>query len=216
MDFYHAASSSAGEAPTAEGSPQGAAEVDCVLSTGELFELAKELEVSEVGDRAGVTHRGDSLVSLGATAGASTIKATTTGQDDATSKPEIDTSLASRSPLSSLLAALTSPMSVEGVAAAPEWDKVASGGYAEHAARFAACALAVGLGLTGLDEAAMSVAGPLDWTRGRNGDMWEAALTVPGSDVGSLGDTQIEPITIRVCTAYGFRNIQGVISRLRK
>lgn len=44
---------------------------------------------------------------------------------------------------------------------------------------------------------------PLQWTRGRNSDLFEATLTVGGQ------------VVLRVARAYGFRNIQGVLRKMK-
>jgi iron only hydrogenase large subunit-like protein len=73
------------------------------------------------------------------------------------------------------------------------WE-VGSGGYAEHVFRGAAWELfGVRVG-----------PGPLAYREGRNADYKEAVLEVEGQEV------------LRVALAYGFRNIQGVVNKLRR
>lgn len=118
-------------------------EVDCVLSTGEIFDL-----IQERGGLAGVA--------------------------------------------SSPLDPLNSVDDTQNTLIAP-LDTGGSGGYAEHLLRHASATLH-GHPLTG----------PLEWVRGRNGDIHEACVQVGGE------------VVLRVARAYGFRNIQNLIRQIKR
>lgn len=185
-------------------------EVDCVLSAAEVLELAREVGLLPVlGEGA--------LVQTTAPAPAAAGSGSSESRSG-TSPPE--RSKPSRSSGGSALLDAMRAGSDPGVTCSSAWQQVSSGAYAEHALRFAALALAVGLGLSGLEDAARQLEGPLSWRKGRNADMWEAALVVPGSarkpEKEGGSDSSSAGLVLRAATAYGFRNIQGIISRLRK
>lgn len=83
-----------------------------------------------------------------------------------------------------------------------------SGGYAAAIARQAACEL---WGLSWSQAAAL----PFDFEPGRNPDIATAVLRRPEGSRASVAEDHT-PDSLEFVRAYGFRNVQGVVNRLRR
>jgi len=161
------------------------AEVDCVLTSGEVADMLLAATAETVG---GSDSKGGVLSAHGALGGAPLPPVPPEG--------DVDARVAWVEAAMSHAADWESHVEAAGAAL-----QVSSDGYSEAVARF--------LHRT---RTGRPWHGPLRWTAGKNADFQEAV----GEAVAGASPSPSTTPSFRVMTAYGFRNIQAVVNRLKR